>query len=272
MSAIAADRTTDTLPDNLKVPLSFSVGDACGSSSDVDLLGNAFARAAICGEGRAGRLPWAWSEMFRRFRCRGRRWKRRIALWMNTKGLYKAEPPPEIKQPPPPDTIADTEIQTGKTAAEIQLRGNRNFWRIQRRLRRMLFRTGAAALPQFPTRRSRWVRGHRRKAGMAVGDAGGGNFGSRFSWYVEAVQRRVSGNWLQSTIDPGISSAPRVIATFDILRDGTITNIQITRSSGNHSVDTSEVRAIRESSPLDRLPPGYSGSKVSVEFWFDFHR
>ena len=89
---------------------------------------------------------------------------------------------------------------------------------------------------------------------------------------MEAVQRRVSGNWLQSTIDPRIASAPRVIATFDILRDGTITNIQITQSSGNQSVDMSEVRAIRESSPLDRLPPAYSGSKVSVEFWFDFHR
>jgi TonB family protein len=56
------------------------------------------------------------------------------------------------------------------------------------------------------------------------------------------------------------------------LRDGTITNIQVTKSSGNQSVDMSEVRAIRESSPLDRLPPGYNGSKVSVEFWFDFHR
>jgi protein TonB len=89
---------------------------------------------------------------------------------------------------------------------------------------------------------------------------------------VEAVQRRVSGNWLQSTVDPGIQYAPRVVATFDILRDGTVTNVQVTKSSGNGSVDMSAVRAIRESSPLDRLPPEYSGSKVSVEFWFDFKR
>jgi len=110
------------------------------------------------------------------------------------------------------------------------------------------------------------------QGGLGFSGNGGGNFGSRFPWYVEAVQRRVSGNWLQSTVDPGVTWAPRVIATFDILRDGTATNIQITRSSGNYSVDNSAVRAIRDSSPLDRLPGDYSGTRVSVEFWFDFRR
>ena len=31
---------------------------------------------------------------------------------------------------------------------------------------------------------------------------GGGDFGGRFSWYVDAVRNRVSSNWLQSTVDP----------------------------------------------------------------------
>jgi TonB family protein len=63
-----------------------------------------------------------------------------------------------------------------------------------------------------------------------------------------------------------------VIVTFTILRDGSVTNIQITRSSNNNSVDTSAVRAVRESSPLQPLPGAYAGSNVNVEFWFDFHR
>jgi len=100
----------------------------------------------------------------------------------------------------------------------------------------------------------------------------GGAFGERFPWYVAAVQRRISSNWLQSTVEPTIRWAPRVIVNFVILHDGTITNIQLTRSSGDSSVDTSAVRAVRASSPLDALPAGYSGSYVSVEFWFDFHR
>jgi len=114
--------------------------------------------------------------------------------------------------------------------------------------------------------------GSATQGGLGFNGMGGGNFGSRFPWYVEAVQRRVSGNWMQASVDPGIRFAPRVVATFDILRNGTVTNVQITRSSGNSSVDTSAVRAIRDSTPLQGLPNDYSGSKVSVEFWFDFKR
>jgi len=110
------------------------------------------------------------------------------------------------------------------------------------------------------------------QGGLSFNGAAGGDFGSRFSWYVEAVQRRVSGNWLQSTVDPSVSTAPRVIVTFDILRNGTITNIQTERSSNNYSVDASAIRAVQASSPVNALPSEYSGSKVSVEFWFDFHR
>jgi len=110
------------------------------------------------------------------------------------------------------------------------------------------------------------------QAGMGFSGAGGGNFGQRYSWYVEAVQRRVSGNWLQATVDPGIRAAPRADITFQITRDGTVTNIQILQSSGNASVDTSAVRAIRASSPLQPLPGDYSGGYVSVDFYFDFRR
>ncbi len=100
----------------------------------------------------------------------------------------------------------------------------------------------------------------------------GGEFSSRFPWYVEAVRRRISSNWLLSTVDPGIRNAPRSVVQFQILRDGTITNIQMQRSSGFASVDTSALRAIRDSSPLERLPSEYAGTNVIVEFWFDFRR
>lgn len=110
------------------------------------------------------------------------------------------------------------------------------------------------------------------QGGLGFTGAGGGNFGSRFPWYVEAVQRKISGNWLQSTVDPSVRWAPRVVATFEVLRDGTATNIQLLRSSGNSSVDTSAVRAIRASSPFQQLPAEYQGTYVNVEFWFEFRR
>jgi TonB family protein len=60
--------------------------------------------------------------------------------------------------------------------------------------------------------------------------------------------------------------------TYQILRDGTVTNAQLTQSSGNRSVDNSALRAVLSSSPVSPLPSNYSGSTVSVEFWFEFRR
>lgn len=97
-----------------------------------------------------------------------------------------------------------------------------------------------------------------------------GGFGSRFSWYAGAVQNRIKANWHQSDVDPARSSAPRVIVTFDILRSGIITNIQITQSSKNYSVDNFALQAVQESSPLMALPAAYGGSRVSAELYVDY--
>jgi len=101
---------------------------------------------------------------------------------------------------------------------------------------------------------------------------GGGDFGSRFSWYVQAVQRKVSENWLKYEVDPSIREANRVYLTFDIARDGHPSNVQVEQSSGVPSLDRSAVYAIQRIDTFGPLPPEYTGSKVSVEFWFDYKR
>jgi periplasmic protein TonB len=100
----------------------------------------------------------------------------------------------------------------------------------------------------------------------------GGDFGSRFSWYVQAVQRKVTENWLKYEVDPRISDAKRVYLVFDIARDGHPSNVSIEQSSGVPSLDVSARRAIERIDTFGPLPPGYSGSKVSVEFWFDYKK
>jgi periplasmic protein TonB len=109
-------------------------------------------------------------------------------------------------------------------------------------------------------------------AGQGGFKFGEGNFGQEYGWYVDAVRNRVSGNWLVSTISPNILTAPRVYVDFDILRDGTVANVEIKQSSSIPEVDRSALRAVLASNPLAPLPPGYSGNQVSVEFYFDFSR
>ena len=109
----------------------------------------------------------------------------------------------------------------------------------------------------------------------AVGQGGvnlGGDFGTRFAWYVQAVRTRISSNWLMATVSPRIFTAPRLYISFDILRNGQIGNVKVTESSGIPEVDRSGLRAILASNPLAPLPRSYSSSKVTVEFWFDFQR
>jgi protein TonB len=101
---------------------------------------------------------------------------------------------------------------------------------------------------------------------------GGGDFGTRFGWYVQVVQRKVAENWLKYEIDPRIQTANRVYVVFDITRSGQPSNVQVEQSSGVPSLDQSAVRAIQRIDTFGPLPPDYSGSKVSVEFWFDYKR
>ncbi len=184
-----------------------------------------------------------------------------------TKGLYKEEPrkpepppPPNTKQIPeftrekpkrivsPPSRVLENDTPAPPNAVPYG-------------------QGGAPALPYSTFTMGGGVQGQ-----IGFTGPGGGNFGTRYSWYVEAVKRRISENWLLSTVDPTVRVAPRVVITFQILRDGGITNIQILQSSGNTSVDNSARRAVLGSNPLQPLPSDYSGSNVNVEFWFDFHR
>jgi protein TonB len=101
---------------------------------------------------------------------------------------------------------------------------------------------------------------------------GGGDFGSRYAWYVDVVRRKVSENWLKYEVDPRVSDARRVYITFDITRSGQPANVQVEQSSGVPSLDVSAVRAIQRIDTFGALPGDYSGNRVSVEFWFDYKR
>ena len=111
-------------------------------------------------------------------------------------------------------------------------------------------------------------------AGAAKGgfsfSGGGGDFGSRFAYYVRGINQRISENWLKYEVDPRIQDANRVYVTFDIDRSGRPSHIQVEQSSGVPSLDGSALRAVERVDSFGPLPPDYSGSKVGVEFWFDY--
>ena len=106
--------------------------------------------------------------------------------------------------------------------------------------------------------------------GTGVGAIGEGAFGELYGSYVDTITRRISENWLQSTVDMNLRRAPRIYMNFDILRDGSIANVEISESSGNRSLDRSARRAVFASNPLVPLPAGFRGRSVRVSFWFEY--
>ena len=108
-------------------------------------------------------------------------------------------------------------------------------------------------------------------SGLAMQGPGGGDFSSRYGWYVESVRRAISQNWIQASIDPQVRATRRAktTMTFRINRDGTIRNIRMENSSGNRSMDDSANRALLSIDKLPNLPADYSGSYVDVTFDFD---
>jgi len=185
-------------------------------------------------------------------------------LATESKGLAKSEPTVQEKEPeaiPIPDKNTKTKIKPAPVNTATKRKAEPE----------------TPETNQIPYGEGGPVSGpYTMTAGGAKGGFGftgsGGDFGSRFSWYVETVQRKVTENWLKYEVDPRITDAKRVYVTFDIARDGHPSNVQIEQSSGVPSLDQSAVRALQRIDTFGPLPSDYSGSKVSVEFWFDYKR
>lgn len=190
-----------------------------------------------------------------------------------TGGLHREEPPPVRPAPPVPETP----IPEFRAERPRKLPPSRPSKILEDRTEPPpgAVPYGQTGAPQVPYGTQFGMGQGGTTAGMGFEGAGvgpGGDFASQYSWYVEAVRQKISSNWLQSTIDPRLNFAPRVVVTFQILRSGAVVNVELIRSSGNASVDRSALRAVLDSNPMQPLPSTYRGSYVQVEFWFDFKR
>jgi TonB family protein len=95
--------------------------------------------------------------------------------------------------------------------------------------------------------------------------------GVRLSWYAGQIQDIVARHWRTSDIDQRLQTAPPVIATFELMRDGSIRNVQILQGSNISALDISVKRAILDSAPFPPIPPnqGFDKDYAKVEFTFE---
>lgn len=185
-------------------------------------------------------------------------------------GLYKATPQPKAPTPPP-DAIPLPAPEKPKTKPQPQPE-NKPSKILESKTPRPdnAANYGKSGRPIIPTGDSSANPGATPAAGANVIGQGGGDFATRFGWYVQAAKRRVYPNWDRFSIDSNVrnSTALHCAVSFSVNRDGSLKNIRITQSSGNLSWDNASLRAIQSSNPLPALPPDYQSSEVAVTFDF----
>lgn len=96
--------------------------------------------------------------------------------------------------------------------------------------------------------------------------------GVDFGWWLRRFVAHVKSNWFipqMAQITPG-----RVVITFNVHRNGFLTDIEVIKSSGHRALDQAAVTALRTSSPTVALPPEYPDDKAffTVTFLYNVIR
>ncbi len=105
-----------------------------------------------------------------------------------------------------------------------------------------------------------------------VGAGANTTLGTRFAGYSAQIQQLVAQHWRTGDVDARIQTAPAVIATFELMRDGSVRNVQILQGSNIPSLDFSVKRAILDASPFPPIPTEFEREYAKVEFWFELKR
>lgn len=105
-----------------------------------------------------------------------------------------------------------------------------------------------------------------------IGTGPNSTIGNLFPAYAAQIQQIIARNW--RTGDVNLQTGPTVIVTFELMRNGTIRNIQLLQRSGNAALDNSVQRAVLDSNPLPPIPSGggFNRDSASVEFWFELKK
>jgi outer membrane biosynthesis protein TonB len=102
-----------------------------------------------------------------------------------------------------------------------------------------------------------------------VGLGANTTLGTQFGAYATQIQELIARNW--RTDDVTVATAPPVIASFDLMRDGSVRNLTIVQGSRIASLDFSVRRAI-EGVTLPPLPQAFPRSTAKCEFTFELKK
>ncbi|MBN2265767.1 MAG: TonB family protein [Candidatus Aminicenantes bacterium] len=108
--------------------------------------------------------------------------------------------------------------------------------------------------------------------GGGTGAGAGDPFGISafpFQFYLQMLSDRITANWFQALVDPGVGGLLQTQVYFRIYRDGSISDIKIDVSSGIDAFDLSARRAVQTAAPFAPLPNEYDGQYLGITLVFE---
>jgi len=106
------------------------------------------------------------------------------------------------------------------------------------------------------------------RTGAGAGDPFG-VAGFPFQFYLQMISDKITANWFQSLVDPGVAGLLQTQVYFRIYRNGSISDVKIDISSGVESFDLSARRAIQAAAPFATLPNEYDGQYLGITLIFE---
>jgi protein TonB len=166
----------------------------------------------------------------------------------------KIKPIPKVKTPLPDAIALKSERAPTKRQPEVQPQPNK--FRDQQKYNDSQIYSDAgqrasSSIYQMP-------------GGGGVGLGDNSPFGEQFGAYANEVRNIIAQNWKPIKT----AGTPTVVVTFTIQRNGSITNVKLSRSSGNQSLDFSAQRAVLDAT-LPPLPPNFPRNQADVDLRFE---
>ena len=81
-----------------------------------------------------------------------------------------------------------------------------------------------------------------------------------YDYYVDQMLARLREYWVR----PPLGGTVEAMIRFRILKDGTVVDVSIARSSGYNSFDLAALRAVQSASPLPHLPQSFDHNSLGV--------
>ncbi|HVN81227.1 MAG TPA: TonB family protein [Terriglobia bacterium] len=93
--------------------------------------------------------------------------------------------------------------------------------------------------------------------------------GVDFTSWLRTIYFRVRDNWyavIPEVIRSGYQG--KVVLIFDVLNDGKVEKLEVTRSSGISPYDRAAISSIKLSEPLPNFPHAYTGDRLTLQFTY----